>query len=156
MLPAPRPSGLPILWPGGLGRITGPLPCYGLVPQGGSACLRRAATLDLLTIWNVPRVAAPLAGTARHGHGLGDSLPHDRTTRTPYISIPLRMNCPTWHDAECKPGQPKAVGDLGPMMRANARTCAMHAWLSADFFVSPFRELPGLCAMPGASKTRGL
>ena len=60
---------------------------YGLVPQGRSASPGRAAAMDPLAVRDVPRVAAPLAGAARHGHSLGDSLPHDRTTRAQYISI---------------------------------------------------------------------
>ena len=60
---------------------------YGLVPQGRSASPGRAAAMDPLAVRDVPRVAAPLAGAARHGYGLDDLLLHDQITRTRYISI---------------------------------------------------------------------
>ena len=54
VLPAARPPGLPVLRPGGLGRIAGPLPGYGPVPQRGSACHGRAAKLSAVP-WRVSR-----------------------------------------------------------------------------------------------------
>ena len=90
-LPATRPSGLPVLRPSGLGRIAGPLPGYGPVPQVRSAGPSRTVALDFPVFRNVPRVAAPLARATCHG--LGDLHPHDRTIQAPYIYSLLNGPC---------------------------------------------------------------
>ena len=103
VLPATSTSCSPILFSGGLSKITDSPPGYGSVPQGGSAWSGRAATLDLLAVRNFPYMTASLTGTTRHVHVLGNPFPHNWATQTLYIFIPDRINYTTGHGAECKP-----------------------------------------------------
>ena len=65
------------------------------------------------------------------------------------------MNCTAWHDTDASSDDSERLGDLGSVVWVNAQIYTMCAWLSVDFFMSPFRERSDWCTILGTIKTHG-